>query len=316
MAVKVRGSAFMFGREVDSPDADFQSFFSWLLAIDNQPAWPYYRNNHDGDNYRREFFIKKIENGPYCGVVISARTSEFRHYVSKIGNKIKITAKNTNGNPPVEVNFFCIRSDNYKGIYSNYHGSYAFSSFLVDLWRTYAFHVKSKYDLIISTVSEIDGVKLKKKYSLQNKNYTSPLYTPGSFNDLLKDMARIREVRYTTYELTDDDNYGPVGSKINNVHKTIRFNSEIVDSGMKDFIYKVRALSARVLKNSQNIKYNGSVFGFDSEGKEYPIDFDSNLDDHLDFDYDDLGDIDIENIYNHTVVKQMMDSVNSKILFK
>ncbi len=315
MAVKVRGSAFKFGNQVNADDAKFDDFFKWLNDSNGKVPWPYFKGQSDNDSYRRELYINSTDT-TFCGVLISARTSEFRHYVSNVGGKIQIKAKSTGGNPPVEVNFFCLKRDNYKGIYSNYHGSYAFSKFLSDIWRTYTFFVNMKYQKGIELVDEKTAEAIKENYSLRNLNFTSPIYSPGSFGNLLAELKKVQEVRFTTYELEDEDDCRPVNSKINNVHKTIRFTSELVDDQMKSWISMIRGKSARRVKSSETPKYYGSILGWNNSDKEVTIDFENTLDDYLEYDYDDLGDIDVDRIAEHDIVKSMNQTISTKKLFK
>ena len=223
MALKVNGSAFYFGDAVEAPVASLLNFYNWLSNTDSTAQWPYVYNQGDVE-IRRNLYCSV--DGTYCyGIILSARNAEFQHFVRREGNRVIVQEQSTSGNPPVEMNFFAIRIDSNKGIYSHYKGSYPFSIFLNDLWKSYRFFVEMK-KTTATTGQSSDGVeRINATYSLRYKASHSPLYTPGTFSTLVERLTTISEVRMTSYAVEEHEDRA-VSDQIRSVHKEYRFTED------------------------------------------------------------------------------------------
>ena len=316
--MKVQGSAFFFGYEADAVEASIGSYFDSLV---NQPAkteWPLHRPYVPGFAYRRRLFLNDLADC-WGGVIISARATDFHHYVKQVGNTVKVVAQKTGPNAPVEVNFFCIRKDSGKGIYSNYHGSYAFGAFLADLWASYRSMVDAYKSVALNALAK-DADKdeiasAKKPYSLRGKAEYSPLFNPKSFERLVKDLQEVEEVRLTTYSI-DSPSDRPVGTRINNVHKVYRLvdGQTRLDQKLLNWIFKKKQGATRALKGGGS-SFSGSVRGLLPSGEERTVPFGSAIDDQLNFEYDDIGSFDTRNLAANPCLAAMLSKLRSGVMF-
>jgi hypothetical protein len=316
--MKVLGSAFYFGNQAEAVDARFEPFFHTLTSPTGC-AWPVHRPFMEGHPFRRKLFLNELPDA-WCGVVLSARATEFHHYVQQVGDVVNVIAQQTGPNPPVEVNFFCLRKDSGKGVYSNYYGSYAFGGFLADLWHSYRHFVDAAREAHLHGqpgLNDADDVReAAKPYSLHGKAQYAPLYSPQSFEQLVQLLHEVEEVRLTTYSV-DTARDRPVKDRINNVHKVYRLKegSQRLDRRLLDWIMSKKRGASRILSSGKT-SFAGSVLGKRADGSELTIPFASALEDHLNFDYDEIGSFNVADIAANPCLAAMLAKVRSGVLFR
>jgi hypothetical protein len=314
--MNVNGSAFYFGDEALSQDVNFPAFFTWLKARLEDDQWPPQRINAPGYAYERKIYINDLADA-WCGVILSGKTGQLDHYLQKVGLVHTVVAREREGEPPVELNFFCLRKDSHKGIYSHYHGSYSFGSFQRDLWGAYVHFVRAKKDEALALLpAGADKAQVKfteKQYSLHKKALYSPLYNPGTFDDLVAGLTEVQEVRMTTYKI-DGPTDRPMRDKIKNVHQVYRLSPAPVTDAMKAWIRKKRKKATRVLKNDKST-FSGSVLGVNANGS-ISIPFTSTLDNQIDFKYDDIGDCNLTDIAANPCLAALFIKVRTAPLFR
>ncbi len=319
--MKVLGSAFFFGNQAEAANAQFIPFFQSLAALPPDNQWPPQRPFINGYPYRRRLFLNEL-NDAWCGVVLSGRATEFHHYVQQVGNVVNVVTQHVGPNPPVEVNFFCIRKDSYKGIYSNYYGSYAFNGFLNDVWGAYRHFVHQTRATHVAglqaqnpDLDEDDIYEAELPYSLRGKAKYAPLYTPTAFENLIQQLNQVEEVRMTTYNIDAADDR-PVGHRINNIHKVYRLEEgqQGMDRRLFNWILRKKRSATRLLKSGRT-SFSGSVIGKTSDGSELTIPFAHSLEDHLNFDYDEIGNFNVANLAQNPCLVQMLLKVRGAVLF-
>jgi len=313
--MKVQGSAFYFANQVEATDAAFVPFFAWLRNATITANWPPQRILGPGASHRREIFISDLPD-TWCGVVISARTTQFHHYVKRVGNVVTIEARNTGANPPVEVNFFCLRKDSFKGIYSHYYGSYAFNGFLYDLWGAYRHYVEIQCVAALELLGVEDDPEIKRAYSFRGKSNTAPMFSPKAFAAMVRELSTVTEVRLTTYSV-DAPGDQPVANKIRNIHKVYRLQEAFphLDNSMMDWIREKRDSAMRLLTNGET-GVSGSVLGMTAEGDEKTVLFGHNLENQLNFNYDDIGTFDVATIHQNSCLAAMLAKLSNGVMFR
>ena len=312
MPVNIKGSAFFFGNPVSSDKANFANFFNWIQNICPDKQWPYNDNTAESE-MKRTLFCNQ-DNNYFLGVFVSARNTVYQHYVKQKNGKTIIEAISTGNNPPININFFCMRKDSNKGIFSHYVGSYPFTVFLKDFWATYRYFVGLKKTDHLNNLSKGETKQqVQKSYSLHRKNKYAPLYTPGEFEDLIEQLETIEEVRATTYTIDDEDDM-PVGRDIKSIHKVFRLDEAMADDTSKSWIKRLREKSAKALK-SNRIVYSGSVVGKKPDGGFLNISFENTMEDYLGYDYDELGTFDIDTLSNHELIRVMKEKLTESIVF-
>lgn len=313
MALKIRGSGFFFGIPVDSPRASFEEFFKWIKGIGPGSQWPFRPNANGNGDIKREMYCD-FDDTHFFGIFLSARNANFQHFVKREGNKVIVEAQSTGGHPPVDMNFFCIRRDSNKGIFSHYEGSYRFSRFLFDLWATYHHFVTKTKDDHLANLSDGESKKsVCLSYSLKNRKQVAPLFTPGSFDTIMRNIDTIDEIRLTSYAV-DNPADQPVSTNIKSVHKAYRFTDGTKRTNIWDWLCRVRELTTRALNSGKTV-HSGSVIGRTNSGIELCIDFDSTMEDHLKYDYDSLGTFEVDAINRHELVQSMRQQTIDKHLF-
>lgn len=312
MSVNIKGSAFFFGDAVSSDRASFSNFFNWIQSICPDKQWPY-NDNTDEPEMKRTLFCNQ-DTTYFLGVFVSARNTVYQHFVKQENGKTIIEAISTGNNPPININFFCMRKDSNKGIFSHYVGSYPFNAFLKDFWATYRSFVTLKQAEHLKSLSKNETErKVQQSYSLYKKNNCAPLYTPGEFEDLIEQLETIEEVRATTYSIDSEDDM-PVGRDIKSIHKVFRLDEAMADGTSKSWLKRLREKSARVLK-SNRIVYSGSVVGNKPDGGFLNISFENTMEDYLGYDYDDLGTFSVDTLSNHELIRVMKEKLTESIVF-
>ncbi len=69
-------------------------------------------------------------------------------------------------------------------------------------------------------------------------------------------------------------------------------------------------------KSKKKKVYTGSVVGLDSSDQPITINFENTMKDYLDFNYDDIGLIEVEKLHSHVVIKSMITRLNEDIIFE
>ena len=313
MALKIRGSAFYFGSSADAPTASFDNYFAWMKEKGPDTHWPYVPSSEDPE-IRRSLYCD-LDATHFFGVFLSARNAEFQHYVRREGERVIIEARSTEGDPPVEMNFFCLRRDSNKGIFSHYLGSYRFQQFLHDLWMTYREFVKQQKELHLANLQEGESkTAVARTYSLHERRHDSPLYTPGTFNDLLNRLSIIREVRATSYAV-DGRADQPVSRSLKSIHKVYRLEKADANNSLKQWIRRLRQNSTRHLQSGRTV-HSGSVIGAEDGGADICVSFENTMEDYLEYDYDELGTFEINRIKQHAIVRAILEQMENGLLFE
>jgi hypothetical protein len=308
----VRGSAFYFGDAVTSDNASFPNFYQWVKNNGSDIQWPFILREGNVEIKRRIFC--DLTTTHFYGIFLSSRNAEFQHFVRREGNRVIVEAVSTNGNPPIEMNFFAIRRDSNKGIFSHYLGSYRFQQFLSDLWASYRYFVESKKVEALDGLTEQAADLVRPQYSLREKCNYSPLYTPGTFENLINNLGTISEVRMTTYQV-DDQADRAVSNNLTSVHKVYRLNEVRVDGGVRGWLREKRAQSLRLLASGRTV-HSGSVIGEGNDGRELNINFENTIEDYLECQYDDIGTFEVTNLAEHRIIADMFNQMNNSIIFR
>lgn len=312
MALTIKGSAFFFGCEADSSKVTFNNYFRWLKDVGSDAQWPFIPRDDDPEIKRTLFCDMDADH--FFGVFLSARNAEYQHFVKREGNRVIVEARSTQGDPPVEMNFFCLRRDSNKGIYSHYLGSYRFQQFLHDLWISYKEFVKQqKEDHLANLVEGETKGQIAPQYSVRDRRRYALLYTPGTFAQLLNRLDVVREVRATSYSVDAPEDQ-PVSNKLKSIHKVYRLDEIPADQGIKQWLTRLRQKSARRLQ-SGTTTHSGCVIGAEANGADLALSFENTMEDYLEYDYDALGTFDVNAIKQHTIVKAMLDQMSGSLLF-
>jgi len=312
MALMVRGSALYFGDAVQSERASLPNFYRWIKEVGSEAQWPFMPREGDVQIKRRVYC--DVNATHFYGVFLSARNAEFQHFIKREGDRVIVEARSTDGNPPVEMNFFAIRLDSNKGLFSHYLGSYRFTNFLNDLWTSYRHFVEMKMLAELAEVDEAHADEIRRRYSLRGKAAHSPLYTPGTFENLIERLGTMSEVKMTTYEV-DGPADQPVANSLKSVHKVYRLEEMQVDAGVRGWLTNVRSQTLRMLASGRTV-HSGSVLGEDNQGREMSINFENTLEDYLECRYDDIGTFEVSNLANHELIAEMVAKMNEGILFR
>ena len=203
--MKMQGSAFYFGDECDASDGKFDVFFEYVQGLDKELRWPPHYGQDQAakaNSHKRTFYLQKLED-IWCGVVLSAKTTEFSHHVKTVGDTITVVARTVGEDPPVEVNFFCIRKDNNKGLYSHYMSSYPFGLMLKELWSVYQRFVINQKEAALDRTTAKANIKLE--YNMRGKANYGPVYNEADFNVLMLALDEVSEFRVTRWEADSPD---------------------------------------------------------------------------------------------------------------
>lgn len=312
MALTVRGSAFYFGEAADSERAALPTFYQWIKNKGAAIQWPFVVREGDVEIKRRIYC--NVTATHFYGIFLSARNAEFQHFIRQEAGRVIVEARSTAGNPPVEMNFFAIRRDSSKGLFSHYIGSYRFQQFMSDLWATYQHFVQMKLAEEIAGLDERAAKEVRKRYSLRGKCMYSPLYTPGTFGDLVEQLGTMSELRMTTYAV-DEQADRPVMDALKSVHRVYRFEELRVDAGIRGWLRERRLDTLHQLASGRSV-YNGSVIGAHNDGSPFNIDFENTLEDFLSCEYDNIGTFELANLADHRIIRDMINALDGNILFR
>ena len=315
MAFKIKGGSFIFAKEVDASDASFLDYFDWLIEKnDTDVLWPYHIKFGDSPPQITKQLYTFSSNKYWYGVILSGKTKQFQHILSRENGKITIKAIEINGEPPVELNFFCIRKDSGKGIYSHYIGSYPFNSFIKDLWGSYRIFVQLRKEKAIAE-KKLPKNKINSLYAMRGKCLYGPLYSPVEFKKLIDKLQYIEEVRLTTYEI-DKEEDEPVVGIFNSKREVFNFRSDnAIGVTIKKWLYKQRRRAIKHLKGNRT-KFTGSVSGYDYEDQPITIDFDKTMQNFINYDYDQLGSIEIDQLFQHEIIRLMIGRLKNDQIFE
>ena len=309
MAQKVKGSAFHFGDEVNFDGARIPDYFRWLISQSGSDGWPYgVEHEFSGGGQpetQQQLYTAESASG-WCGVLLSSRTNINQHFkeTDDQGNTV-IVARPIEGVPPVELNFFSIRKDTRNGLYSHYRGSCSFKSFLYELWRSYTAFAEA-------TLAAADNPPRK---STRGLNHTCPLFNRRGFLRLVAQLDKVHEVRLTTYAAETEEDV-PVGDVLESQHVIYRLQPTAPDKTIRKWLRKKWLQSARPLKNGRTGRHTGAVVGTlaDDDGIT-TVDFERTLDDLLEMTHDQIGQVNVNDLWGHRVISTMTNRITSDILF-
>jgi hypothetical protein len=310
--MKVRGTAFVFGKLVEANDADINCYFKWVDKIAPTKPWPPHKIIK-GRSYSRDIYVNELDD-LWCGVILSSRNTDLSNHVRNVDGVVTVVQEK-DGNPSVDINFFCLRKDSLKGVYSHYDGSYPFSIFLKDLWGAYACFVHEKKREAASSPERSETkLRINKLYSLQGHGTYAPLYDPEEFIELVKRMSEIHELRFTTWAIESTTD-APVKADIKSVHSVYKLLPQRGPTdGILSWIRSKRSSATRHLKSGKN-RTSGSLSGILDDGP-ITINFDYNLSDHLEYEHDKIGTIDTTKLCENPCMKKMIQTIREKITFK
>jgi hypothetical protein len=315
MALKIKGGSFTFEKEVEAQDASFLEYFKWLSQKnDKDILWPYSVSFGDETPpLKKQLYIYSSTQYWY-GVILSGKTKQFQHILKRVEGRVTIKAIELNGEPPLELNFFCIRKDSGKGIYSHYVGSYPFSNFIKDLWGSYRTFVTLKRENAIA-LKEQSKAKISFAYSMKGKCLYGPLYSPKEFEKLIDKLQYVEEIRLTTYEVESEEDE-PVSGIFKSKREIYNFNNEgAVTVEVKKWLFEQRKRAIKILKGNKT-KFTGAISGFDYNDDPITIDFDKTMQNFINYDYDKLGSIEIDELFNHEIIKLMKAKLKNDSIFK
>jgi len=319
--MNIQGNAYFFGDESDAPNSKFEHYFEWLKQRQNSPSltWPAHKVESEKIVYKRELFVN-VSNDLFYGVVLSARKTHYQHYVTRSGSSVKVETRDVGKNPPVEVNCFCLKRSSNKGIYTHYYGSYAFKAFLGDLWNSYRYFVKEQ---LSKAESKLDGdsdsfdedqKNLHSLYSMRGKANWNAIFSPDAFAALVKKLHVVQEVRLTTYELEAPSD-APMKRRVSNVHQTYRMNgAQTIDTSFMSWLKDKMESATRLTKKGKK-SVSGSVVGENASGEEKTIFFDENIENLIDYKYDDIGTFDTANLAVNPCIELLIKKVRSEAKF-
>jgi hypothetical protein len=305
MATTVRGLAFRFQSPAIAKEASFENYFSWLANRNNiKHRWPYYRDHDKSDSgYHRSMFVydSKLH---YYGLVFSTRTDKTEHHIETAKDGGIILKQEAVDKARAEVNFFCLRKDSFKGLYSHYMGSYPMSSFIQELWVQYSHFTAREWEKKRGLFpTEKAAKKEKHRFSLRGKRQCGPYWNPAGFDHLLTCFEDISEMTFCTYDKINNAGVVPANMGIRSVTQTMRFEKKTkLDQRLTQYVKQCRELSKRTSKND-NVSYNGSVSGIKDNGEEAFIGFEKTMDDYLKLNYDQLGEIALNSLEEHHVIE-------------
>lgn len=319
--MNIQGNAFIFGDESDASDSKFEHYFDWLKRRQASPSltWPAHKVEAEKTVFKRELFVN-VSNDLFYGVVLSARKTHYQHYVTRNGSNVKVEIRDVGKNPNVEVNCFCIKRCSNKGIYTHYYGSYAFKAFLGDLWNGYRHFVKEQLSKAISKIDgnsdsfDEDEKKLHSEYSLRGKANWNAIFSPDTFAALVRKLKTVHEVRLTTYELEAPSD-APMKRRVSNIHQTYRMNgAQSIDNSFMVWLNDKMGLATRTTKKGRR-SISGSVVGENSSGEEKTIFFDENIENLIDFKYDNIGAFDISDLAANPCIALLIKKVRAEAMF-
>jgi len=318
MARKIRGTAFYFGDQVAAKDASLNDFFSWLMAKNAaDKKWPYLYSDSRPEK-KASVFLKQID-GFLVGIISLDKENKTLHELEDKNGKIELIAKTLVGEI-VEMNFFCIRLDNFRGIYSYYVGSYSLQTFLQELWLTYKQFVEQKKAAfengLEGGLSKTKIEKLLKDYSLHQKKQYQYILMSNDVKSMLNEFCNIEELQVTSFAVHGESDT-PVAPNLKQVRSVYRFTVlPIKQDGVLDWALNKYNSSMFTTNNGKNEKHSGYIKGTDMAGLPLFFNFEKNFKDYLEFSYDDLGDIRIDSLETHAIIEKMLKQLRENVIFR
>ena len=253
----------------------------------------------DPDVARRLFCT--IDAAHWCGVVVSTRTDRHQLFPREEGGRLLIDVRPVDGQRPVEANFFCVRCDTWKGLFSYYRGSYSLQNgFLADVWRGYRTFLRLNRPL------RHDG-------SWSPGDSGSVLYTREGFRRLIESLDELHMVRVTSYRmLTSDDQ--PVSNDIRSVLRQYRLVHRRPSRQIIDWILGLRDDSRRVTKRGDS-REHGAVDGLNEHKLPVTIDFHNSMQDYLRMTHDDIGPVDTSSLADNPIIARLRERIHAEALF-
>lgn len=314
--MKMQGSAFYFGEESNAADAKFDAFFKWVKDIDKTLRWPIHLGQGSAAKayaFKRTFYLQELDD-LWIGVILSAKTTEYSHHIVPDGDTVKVVARTVGEDPAVEVNFFCFRKDNHKGLFSHYMGSYPFTLMLKELWGAYLEFVRRQKNTELAKDQNeraLTKTATSRLYSMKDKCNHGPVYNSSDFKTLLEAFDELGEFRVTRWEADSEDDE-PVLGDIDSVRKAYRFKEATAPTDkIFDWLNNMREKCTK-REIGKKPKFSGSVVGKMPSGTEKIVYFEANIDDHLDFDYDEIGSFDVNKLDENPCLAEMIKVVREK----
>lgn len=313
MAKKLKGTAFIFGNQVEAQEASFTNFANWLIdKSKKEHNWPF------GSKSSNTIAVIQKYRDYLIGLLCPEKGNKFYHSKKFVNGKLSL-APSDMGDDATEINFFSIRLDNFKGLYSYYSGSHSLSAFLDDLWKSYTEFVREKREVAEKGLDQNLPKKKKeeflKDYSLYSKSKYSVLMTEDEFETFVKQFNRLEEVRITTLKADSSDDL-PIKGIMKQCSKKYLFVDTPISNKIIGWLVR-KYLESKYLDKKGKEKYtNGRITGYDKNNHRIFFDFNRNTKDYLDFDYDDIGSVDASNLQNHEVIKKMIENLEQNIIFR
>ena len=295
MSKKIKASAFHFGDCSEVDGITSQDFWDWLVGMNGRTGWPFF-NTGSSPESTRQFFCKQT-GADFYGLFVTP--DERVHHVveqNRRGHSIVKPLTNENGQPNVQINFFVIRKDFLTGLYAHYRGSFPFKQFLGTLWHAYH-HFCSQM---------MPGTNQRGAWN------TVPVYSDLAFRRAVSELSVVKEIHVSSpLLLMPDDTPTPPNAAIKGTRHTIRIGGGSGRTWM-DSILWLRERSQ--VKNRRK----GFVVGCRSDNEDdlIQIDFERTMDDFLTAVYEDIGEINIEYLEQHSMISRLQRIVHDNALFQ
>lgn len=307
MPLKIRGLAFAGHGECRANGATFTDFCSSIppegFAL------------QDDDEFKRILY-GTIDNGFFVGLLLSARQNDYQTYVDANGGNIVIHAQNVNresGSYPVETNFICVRLDSLKGLYSYHAGSFPLTQFLLAIWskyRAFVGHCRDEAEANFLAGSP----RLSATYVLPRNNGCEQIVDTRAFKSLLRRLATINEIRFTSYSAATSDDLPP-GTVLKSSSTVLRLRETRMTDALLASIDRIRRGKAWRHTRSGGTG-NGYVKGTGQDGVEITVDFHRNVHDFLGLDERSIasGEFAITQLPEHDLIKQMRNILSTDVI--
>jgi hypothetical protein len=293
MSKKIKASAFHFGKCSFENGITSQNFWDWLIEKSGRTGWPL--SGISDDESSRQFFCAQTSTD-FFGLLVTP-DEKVHHVVDQDSEGHSIVRPHTNarGQPSVQINFFVIRKDFLTGLYAHYRGSYPFTKFLATLWNAY-FQFCSQM---------VHGEVAGRRYN------THPIFSDVAFKQAVSELSAVKEIHVSSPSLLmPDDTPIPANASIKGTRHTIRLG------GGTGRTYLNMILWLRG-KSQVGNKRKGFVCGYhaDDTDRLIQIDFENTKDDFLSAVYEEIGEIDITSLDQHSMISDMQRTIHDNELF-
>lgn len=188
---------FEFATQVSDPEADLGAFLNWLDLQSGQ-LWPISKNSSRGIVIHCK--TDNIKNIWYGAIVSRSLLQDI--YSQQGGQFIKMNI------PPGSVlNFFAMRRDSFRGLYSQYHGTISISNFIDGLYKDYHSFVHAKKAEAIRNLGALEEKQelkaekiLNKRFAFRGKKKQGILQDKTNFRNELENIASLNKVSFSLYD--------------------------------------------------------------------------------------------------------------------